>query len=345
MDEPGLGERLEGVAWEETPCPLCGRAEASRVCVAGDLLHGLPGRFQLMRCRSCDHVYLNPRPTPDSIGRYYPADYSPHASARNCAGEEPQPGPASPLVRRTRWIPGLRSVYYWLKETCAEVVPPVDAAEPRALELGCAGGRFLEILRRQGWQAEGLELAEAPVAEARRRGFRVHQGAFRPGLYEAASFDAVFAWMVLEHLHDPPGALREIHRLLKPGGRVMLSVPNWGCWEPRVLGRYWYSLQLPTHLHQFTPRSLRRVLSDSGFEQIRVIHQRNVFNLLGSLGLWLREKHPDGGAGPQLLEFIANPSVGGQLALAPIAKLLAWSRQGGRLTVTARSSPTVARHV
>ncbi len=284
-------------------------------------------------------MYLNPRPTCECIGQFYPDDYSPHARQNTEAQEEIQGAETKTpwyLSRSVRGVPGLRGLYYWLKETQSVIVPSVDKPEPRALELGCAGGRFLEVLRKRGWQAEGLEPAEAPVAEARSRGFRVHHGPFAPGIYPPRSQDAVFAWMVLEHLHDPRGTLKEIRSILKPQGWIVFSVPNWGCWEPSLMGRYWYPLEPPIHLHQFTPRTLRRMLAEAGFEQIHVIHQRNVLNLVGSTGLWLREKFPQGRLGPKLLDFVCSPSVRGQLALAPIAKALAWFHQGGRLTVTAK---------
>ena len=335
-DKLPCSDGLPGVIWEQIACPLCHSQDSKRVCETRDVLHGLPGRFRLVRCRGCSHVYLNPRPTPETICHYYPADYSPHAAPVDPEQEGTHESSSSRSIQMAKWIPGLRGLYYWLKETCAEVVPPVNVAEPRALELGCGNGGFLKILRNKGWQAEGLEPAEAAVTEARRKGFRVHHGIFTDGLYDENSQNAVFAWMVLEHLHDPVRALHEIHRILKPGGWFVASVPNWGCWEPRVLGPYWYSLQLPTHLHQFTPHILRRTLADCGFEHVRVIHQRNVFNLLGSLGLYARERFPKRRLGSRLLEFIANPSVRGQLALAPLAKVLAWIHQGGRLTVTAR---------
>ena len=336
-DKPVVNDSLPGVVWEEPPCPLCHSQSSTRVCEAPDVLHGLPGQFRLVRCRDCRHVYLNPRPTLETIAQYYPSDYSPHASTNEPVHEGTQPPTPSRFIQLAKWVPGLRGLYYWLKETGAEFVPPVQEPQPQALELGCGNGNFLEILRDKGWHAQGLEPADAPVAAVRRKGFTVHHGVFGPALYEEHSLDAVFAWMVLEHLHDPPGTLREIHRILKPNGWLVLSVPNWGCWEPKVLGRYWYSLQLPTHLHQFTPRILRNTLAECGFEQIRVVHQRNVFNLIGTLGLWLREKFPNGRLAPKLLDFIANPSVRGQLALAPLGKVLAWTRQGGRLTITARA--------
>ena len=336
-NKPAVSDTLPGVVWEEVACPLCLGQEAKTICEANDVLHGLPGRFRLNRCANCGHVYLNPRPTRETISHYYPSDYSPHQLAEHPMQEAlPLPKP-SRSIRLAKWVPGLRGLYYWLKDTKAEIVPVVTKSQPRALELGCGNGNFLEILRKKGWQAEGLEPADAPAADVRRRGFRVCHGAFQSGLYDEHAFDAVFAWMVLEHLHDPLGTLHEICRILKPGGWIVLSVPNWGCWEPKVLRRYWYSLQLPTHLHQFTPRILRSMLADCGFQDIRVIHQQNVFNLIGTLGLWLREKSPNGRLGPRLLDFIANPSVRGQLALAPLGKVLAWTRQSGRLTITARA--------
>lgn len=338
----GSGEPQKA-EWEVTKCPLCASARWKLRLQAGNLLYGLPGPFRLVQCRDCGHVYVSPRPTRETIGRFYTVDYPPHLPANqnkrtNAAGGESRDQASTPwyLSRPVRSIPGLRRSYYWLTESHAEILAPVDAPGRRALELGCAVGRFLGILRDAGWQAEGLEPASIPVAEATRRGFRVHQGTLEPGRFPEDTFDAVYAWMVLEHLHDPAGTLREVKKILKPDGWLIFSVPNWGCWEPKLLGRYWYSLELPLHLHQFTPRILRRMLAETGFGQVRIIHQHNVFNLVGTLGLWLNEMFPGSRPGTRLLDFIVNPSVGGQLALAPLAKLLAWLHQGGRLTVTAR---------
>ena len=149
-------------------------------------------------------------------------------------------------------------------------------------------------------------------------------------------FRCGFAWMVIEHLHDPQATLREIRRIAKESAWLVFSVPNVGCWEPLIFRRYWYSLQLPTHLHQFTPHTLRQLLHQNGFELVRVIHQRNVLSIVGSLGIWLREQFPWIRLGPKLVRFADDVSLWGRLALAPLAILLAWLHQGGRLTVVAR---------
>jgi SAM-dependent methyltransferase len=241
----------------------------------------------------------------------------------------------SPPVRR---IPGLRRLYYWLSESYAQIIPEVGCSPKRALELGCADGQFLERLEREGWEAEGVEPAAEPARRAQARGLRVHIGRLDPGLMPADYFDAVFAWMVLEHLHDPLATLREIRRVLKDSAWLVFSVPNFACWERRVFGRYWFSLDLPRHLQQFTPRALRRILDGCGFRTVRVIHQRNILNLTGSLAYWLRDRFPRSKLGPAVLRFTDKPGLWGTLAMAPPAILLAWLRQGGRLTVIARST-------
>jgi SAM-dependent methyltransferase len=157
-----------------------------------------------------------------------------------------------------------------------------------------------------------------------------------------AEFDAVFAWMVVEHVHDPPGTLKRILRLLKPAGTFVFSVPNFGCWEAAFAGRYWWALDLPRHLQHFTPRAVRRMLRDAGFEGVEIVHQRNAFNLVGTVGLWLMACFPGKSWGRRLIHYLDNPRAGGILALAPLAWFFAAIHQGGRLTVIARKPATAS---
>ncbi len=338
-------EPAREIVWEQVPCPMCGSPRWSAYLKGREALFGMPGEFQLVRCRDCRHVYLNPRPAAECIHHFYPRAYGPHHLIEpSRAADETTIGGAGAetrgpwyLSRSVRAVPGLRRLYYWLSETYAEVIPDVDASSKRALELGCADGRFLMRLQRSGWEVQGVELAEEPARRAMARGLKVHVGRLEPGLFPEKWFDAVFAWMVIEHLHDPPATLGEVRRVAKDSAWLVFSVPNFACWEPKVFGRYWYSLELPRHLHQFTPRTLRRLLEQSGFQIVRLIHQRNLLNLVGSVGLWWRAWFPGSRLGRRLVEYPDHPGLWSQLAMAPPAILLAWLRQGGRLTVVARA--------
>lgn len=332
------------VTFETISCPLCHADQPSPYLTASDYLWKMPGEFQIVQCAKCQHVYLNPRPTLETIGHYYPLHYTPyhldvepeHSEAETEAAGQPLSSQPWYLSRSVRRIPGLRALYRWLRHNEGDYIPAVDAEVPRGLEIGCAGGAFLTHLRERGWEVWGVEPSEAPARRAREQGLPVHVGTLESAGFPEQTFDAVFAWMVVEHLHDPQGTLHELRRVLKPGGRFAFSVPNLGCWEPKIFGKYWYCVQAPTHLHHFTPRTIRRLLDETGFVTEYILHQRVLLNLPGSLGIWMNERFPRWSLGRKLIEFTDNPGLWGELAMSPLAKLLATLRQGGRLTVIAR---------
>ena len=326
---------------EQVGCPLCG-AEESRVVIdqLGDLLHNLPGEFAVVRCAQCRHCYLNPRPTSEELAHYYPPDYGPYHAVAADAAPDGAPAASRPpwyLSPAARRIPGLRRLYYWLSESHSVWIPPLPHPEARALEIGCSDGWFLDQLRDRGWNTVGVELSIEPALRARARGHEVHVGSVESVRLDAGSFDACCTWMVLEHLADPAAALRQWRACLRPGGWLAFSVPNFGCWERHFFGRYWLGVDAPRHLQHFEIPVLKRLLRDNGFVVERIIHQQNVLNLIASTGLWLKARPRSRRWGESLLRFTDHPRMWPLLALAPLAKSLAWIRQAGRLTVIARA--------
>lgn len=321
-------------------CPLCQSPDWKRLRVCSDLLYGVPGEFQFVRCANCSHVYMNPRPTVADLPRCYPGGYVPHQAYRESVSPQRSPWYLSRGVRR---IPGLRALYYWLVETRSAIVPS-QVSPGRALEIGCGRGDFLEQLARAGQDVYGVEPAPTAAEIARQRGFHVHTGTLESASLASGGFDAAFAWMVVEHLPEPRVTLSEIHRVLAPDGRLFFSVPNHGCWEPRAFGRFWAGYDAPRHLQQFTPHSLRRLLDECGFTVERIIHQTSPLYPLGSLGLWLRSRFPRCRIGSRLVDaYLQNPPLWVTLMLAPLAKLQALLRQSGRLTVIARRREATER--
>jgi SAM-dependent methyltransferase len=221
------------------PCALCGRGDALPVLHGSDLRRGLPGRFAVVRCRGCGLAFVNPRPTREGIARYYPPDYAPHRA-----------GPP----RR------LEALYYRLFRA-----PPV-APGSRVLDVGCGGGRYLLFLRARGYRVAGVEPNAALARELRERwGLEVSAGGLREAALPAASFDAVTFWWVLEHTHQPLDELREAHRLLRPGGCLVVALQNFASLARRLFGAHWHHIDLPSHLYQFEPRTLARALAETGF--------------------------------------------------------------------------------
>jgi len=241
-----------GLAWEETSCLLCGRDDSRARAEAADFSPATgPGlRFGMVECLNCGLVYTNPRPTAESIGRFYPDNYRPHA----------------PRGQRVIRLPSS----FWsrlLGRPCPERRGRLPwTGMGRLLDFGCGGGSYLRRMSELGWRVVGLDIS-ARVADTVRRdiGAEVHIGSLPHPDLMPESTDVVTMWQSLEHVHNPLKVLRAAYELLSPGGAIVIAVPNYGSLAARWFGEFWFGLDLPRHLTHFTRATLGTMLQAAGF--------------------------------------------------------------------------------
>jgi 2-polyprenyl-3-methyl-5-hydroxy-6-metoxy-1,4-benzoquinol methylase len=152
-------------------------------------------------------------------------------------------------------------------------VAMVRAAVPagRLLEIGAAGGHFLAEARKEGFDVTGIEPTDNGAESARRRfGLEILQGFVEEVDLPPSSFDAICAWHVLEHIPEPRGSLERTREWLRPGGALLIEVPNAASVRARRAGPDWMHLDLTHHVSQFTPQALGTLLERSGFAVERV---------------------------------------------------------------------------
>jgi 2-polyprenyl-3-methyl-5-hydroxy-6-metoxy-1,4-benzoquinol methylase len=241
------------VAWEETPCLLCGRDDASLLTEAADPIPASgPGlRFAVVQCRHCRLVYTNPRPTLAALARFYPPNYPPHL-VQQTAKRKPPP---SRLWSRVfgRPSPERRGRLPWPRPG-------------RLLDFGCGGGSFLAEMAEDGWQVTGIDTSIETVHAIRKNlGCDALAGSLPHPDLAPCSFDVITMWQSLEHVHRPLEVLRAAYELLVPGGKLIVAVPNYDGQSSRWFGENWFGLDLPRHLIHFTPATLAEMLQAAGF--------------------------------------------------------------------------------
>ena len=289
---------------------------------AEDLLQGLPGVFRIVKCGGCGLVRTNPRPTLDTIGSFYPTTYAPHNTAH------PQVSSG-----RIRFRKLLKKTFAGLIQFNSSRMPPVPIGS--ALEIGCGSGAYLDRLRSDGWKVKGIEFSAFAADAATRRGLDVHHGPVEAAGAPEAPYNAIVAWMVLEHLHDPVVTLRTMRSWITDDGYLALSVPVFDGPDRRLFGRYWYALQVPNHLFHFTVVSLSEVLTRSGWKVEKVMYERVLGNWIGSLGLVVSQRLKLRRLGSCLIKM-TGAGLAVNVPLYPLALLLAGLRSTGRVTVWAR---------
>jgi SAM-dependent methyltransferase len=257
MTDPLTAPPGAPVPTEAPPCLLCG-GEAFRTVLEGvrDRIWFKPGRYQLQRCEACGFVQTRPRPRPgDGLGFYYSGTYS---------GSDGEAG--IKVLYETDWGK-LLNLYRVITIEKVHKLGPAD----EVLDVGCSYGHFLSRVRElRGSAVAGVDMDAGSVAgTVLPAGTHLTVGTTADLLpTDAGRYSVITFLECLEHVPDPVQALREARALLRPGGVVMIEVPNWRSFWRVVWGRWWMPLFVPQHLSHFAPATLRDALVRAGLEPV-----------------------------------------------------------------------------
>jgi SAM-dependent methyltransferase len=239
-------------------CPACGAQIEEKPSIRGrDRLHHIPGEFAVSVCRACGSGRTVPHVPSDELHRLYPAEYNPYAL------------PAMRVVRvlatalfRARYRRALRSGPFAILRT----TPP-----GRLLDVGGGRGDLGVALRDHGWDVTGLDPSPEACEHARARGVNAIDGTLLDGAPVGSDYDAVVFNHSLEHVVEPLEDLTAARALLRTGGVLVISLPNFGSWQRRRFESSWFHLDLPRHRSHFTARGLGRLLERAGYGRIRTM--------------------------------------------------------------------------
>jgi SAM-dependent methyltransferase len=143
----------------------------------------------------------------------------------------------------------------------------------RLLDIGCGAGSLLLAARRANWDAKGLEVSRPAAEHVRKLGFDVFLGEISEAEYPDETFDVVTASEILEHVADASALLREIARILRPGGLLWATTPHARGASARLLGTRWSVITPPEHYHVFSRMGIRQLLLRAGFSKPRILTQ------------------------------------------------------------------------
>ena len=278
-------------ATENVPCPLCG-------ATAG-IVVGENGRFDMpvrnLCCETCATVYVSPRPSAAAMAEYYRSTYRKHyggVSYANAQGKKVAPGQ-----------PGFEeALLSWHGQQAGNALTLVRHREgATVLEVGCRHGKTLTLMQEQlPLRAFGIEPGEEEAERARQAGIDCFTGSledFDPG---ERRFDHVQWFHVLEHVHDPLGALLKLRSLLAPGGTLLVEVPN--VYQP--YGLLEENFFQNVHLVSYSPNTLPALMRRAGFEITRVVDNGALFVVGTPAPLWADASLPL----PYSAELLAEPS-------------------------------------
>ncbi|GHT77277.1 hypothetical protein FACS1894130_01080 [Spirochaetia bacterium] len=224
------------------PCALCGGGSFKpRLSCEG---------FSYVRCTRCGLVQMNPQPAAADVRLRYGGDYLSYETANEAV-----------FLRLQKLA--LEDAGFYELEKALFSSPP--APSPSVLDIGCATGTLLETLKNRGWRTLGVEISVPQAEYARRsRDLDVRTLPLEENRFPGNSFNTVLASHLIEHLNDPASFVREVYRILLPGGHFFVTTPNIAGFQARLFRSLWRSA-IFDHLYLFSIRTLSALLRRTGF--------------------------------------------------------------------------------
>jgi 2-polyprenyl-3-methyl-5-hydroxy-6-metoxy-1,4-benzoquinol methylase len=245
-------------------CIACGGDGAELYQGLTDYLAGTTQTWRIVRCArdGCGLLWLDPQPLAADLIKAYATYYTHGRRSRDAAelGLSALNAACKLASRVLDLGSGLGRQRRQLRTMFIG-----ESTSGKLLEVGCGSGRFLDRMRRKGWEVQGTDFDPAVAERVRAKyGLQIDVGDLATLAYPAGAYDVVAMSQVIEHVHDPLALLEECARVLRPGGRLMLSTPNAAGLAHRRYAQCWRGLEPPRHLHVFTPGALAACARASG---------------------------------------------------------------------------------
>ncbi len=242
----------------EPKCDLCGSKRYKSLCESQDYrFFSTEEHFSLFECGDCGLVYLNPMLAKEEWAKFYPkaAAYYPSFKHHGTLF-----GRGVDLVSRLLYLPRIFDIRRYKKSG-------------KLLDIGFGTGYFLYFMKERGFDIYGVDTADEVcdfVSGKLGEKNKIFNKELKDCNFGSDEFDLVTLLHVLEHLPDPMEHLQEIHRILKPDGVLMIEVPNIDSIAYKILGKYWFQLDIPRHVYHFSVKSLSAMLDKYGYKVKKV---------------------------------------------------------------------------
>lgn len=232
-----------------TQCPACHSAAVYPALSAKDYTVSQQ-TFEIWHCDDCTIRFTQNVPDASAIGPYY-------QSANYVSHSDTEKGLINRLYHlvRSRTLTQKRKLLQKL----------TGKKNGSLLDVGAGTGAFANTMQLAGWTVTGLE----PDDTARRNALTKYGLSLQPAdtlfQLQVAEFDAITLWHVLEHVHDLHAYLQQFYIVMKPGGRLIIAVPNYTSHDAKKYREYWAAYDVPRHLYHFSPKAMEQLGKYKGF--------------------------------------------------------------------------------
>ena len=208
--------------------------------------------FDLYHDEALDMLITHPQPSLENLGKYYESeDYISHTDNKRSLFEK---------------------LYHFIKSIALKnklnLINSLQFQKGKILDIGAGTGEFLSVAKNDGWQTIGVEPSDKAKAIAKSKGVSFVE---QTSELENQSFDVISMWHVLEHVPDLDKQIKELKRLLKPTGTLIIAVPNFKSFDAKHYGKYWAAYDVPIHFWHFSKTAIKMLFEKEEMKLEKVL--------------------------------------------------------------------------
>lgn len=208
--------------------------------------------FELFYDEAMDMLITHPQPSLDVLGKYYEsADYISHTDSKRSVFEK---------------------AYHFVKNIALKnklnLINSYQPSKGLILDIGAGTGDFLSVAKKDGWKTVGIEPSEKAKEIAKNKGVSFVENTSE---LESNSFDVISMWHVLEHVPNLDEQIKELKRLLKPSGTLIVAVPNFKSFDAKHYGNFWAAYDVPIHFWHFSKTAIQKLFAKENMKLEKVL--------------------------------------------------------------------------
>ena len=208
--------------------------------------------FDLYHDEELDMLITHPQPSLENLGKYYESvDYISHTDSKRSLFEK---------------------AYHFVKSIALKnklnLINSLQSDKGSILDIGAGTGDFLSVAKENGWHTIGVEPSDKAKAIAKSKGVSFVS---ETSELENNSFDVISMWHVLEHVPDLDEQLKELKRLLKPNGTLIIAVPNFKSFDAKYYGKFWAAYDVPIHFWHFSKKAIKMLFEKEEMKLVKVL--------------------------------------------------------------------------
>ena len=208
--------------------------------------------FAIVTCKSCGFVAVNPRVENEQLHLLYTDKY--FSGASELYGYQDYDLTANlRILTFSKWLDKIK--------------PFLSKSKGPVLDIGCASGYFIDLLRAEGWPVEAIELDQAMVVKLRERGLEIYDRPFE-NFESSKKYKLITLFDVLEHIPDLQTTFKKLHDLLDEDGVVAMITPDFTSRQRKIFGKRWFQFKPLEHIHYFTPATLNFIARKNGLDVV-----------------------------------------------------------------------------